>query len=43
MQHHNYSLHEIEAMLPWEREIYVDFLVNYIKEQESKNRDNRGH
>ena len=25
MQHHNYSLTEIEEMLPWEREIYIIF------------------
>ena len=36
MQHHNYSLSDIENMMPWEREIYVDMLVNYIKEQNEK-------
>jgi hypothetical protein len=42
MQHHKYSLVEIEKMLPWERDIYVSLLVNHIKEEnkrrESKNR-----
>jgi|TARA_B100000123_G_C25467930_1_gene313384 hypothetical protein len=38
MQHHKYSLSEIEGMLPFEREIYVQLLVNWIKEQEEKNR-----
>ena len=36
MQHHNYSLSDIEGMLPWEREIYVDMLVTYIKEENEK-------
>ena len=36
MQHHNYSLSDIESMLPWEREIYVDMLINYIKEEKEK-------
>lgn len=36
MQHHNYSLHEIDMMIPWEREVYVQLLVDYIKEQEQK-------
>ena len=36
MQHHNYSLEELENMMPWEREIYVDMLVTYIKEQNEK-------
>ena len=36
MQHHKYSLTEIENMIPWEREIYVDMLINYIKEENEK-------
>ena len=36
MQHHNYSLSDLENMLPWEREIYVDMLVTYIKEENDK-------
>ena len=36
MQHHHYSLADIENMLPWEREIYVDMLVTYIKEENEK-------
>ena len=27
MQHHKYSLTELENMVPWEREIYVDLLM----------------
>ena len=33
MQHHKYSLTELENMVPWEREIYVNLLSNYIKEE----------
>ena len=36
MQHHKYSLTEIENMIPWERDIYVSLLVNYIKEENEK-------
>ena len=36
MQHHNYSLSDLENMIPWEREIYVDMLVTYIKEENDK-------
>ena len=36
MQHHNYSLSDLENMLPWEREIYVDMLIEYIKEENEK-------
>jgi|TARA_B110000902_G_C14087024_1_gene505370 hypothetical protein len=36
MQHHNYSLSDIENMMPWERDIYVQMLIDYIKEQKEK-------
>ena len=36
MHHHNYSLSDIENMLPWERDIYVDMLITYIKEENDK-------
>ena len=44
MQHHNYSLSDIENMMPWEREIYVDMLITYIKEENErqKQRQNNG-
>ena len=36
MQHHKYTLADLENMLPWEREIYVDMLITYIKEENDK-------
>ena len=36
MQHHKYSLTEIENMIPWERDVYISLLVNYIKEENEK-------
>ena len=39
MQHHKYSLTELENMVPWEREIYVDLLVSHIKEEKEKARE----
>jgi hypothetical protein len=44
MQHHNYSLADLEDMLPWEREIYVDMLIEHIKEenQKAENRKQQG-
>jgi hypothetical protein len=36
MQHHKYSLGELENMIPWEREIYITLLVNYLKEEKEK-------
>ena len=36
MQHHKYSLTELDNMMPWEREIYVGLLLEYIKEEEER-------
>lgn len=36
MQHHKYSLTELESMLPWERDIYVNLLVQYIEQENEK-------
>jgi hypothetical protein len=36
MQFHQYSLTELDNMLPWEREIYVMMLVNYLREENLK-------
>ena len=42
MQHHNYSLSELEEMLPWEREIYMGLLLKYLEEEkEARDRENR--
>tara|TARA_B100001063_G_scaffold33116_1_gene26423 strand:- start:35 stop:166 length:132 start_codon:yes stop_codon:yes gene_type:complete len=39
MQNHNYSLSDLENMMPWEREVYVALLVNYLKEKEQQMRE----
>ena len=36
MQHHKYSLTEIENMMPWERDVYVTLLRQYIEEENLK-------
>jgi len=38
IQHHKYSLTEIEGMIPYEFDIYIELLCNYIKEMEDRNR-----
>lgn len=38
MQYHKYSLSELEGMIPFEREVYVSLLVDYLeKERERMN------
>ena len=36
MQHHKYSLTELENMIPWEREIYLGLLMQFLKEEEER-------
>ena len=36
MQHHNYSLTELENMIPWEREIYLHLLLQFIEEEKQQ-------
>jgi hypothetical protein len=36
MQYHKYSLTEIENLIPWERDVYVELLKQHIQEEESK-------
>ena len=36
MQYHKYSLTEIENMMPWERDIYVELLKQHLKEEQEK-------
>jgi len=39
-QHHKYSISEIENMMPFERDIYVEMLISFLKEvEEAKNRN----
>ena len=40
MQHHKYSLTEIENMMPWERDIYLALLNQYIEEENAKIQEN---
>jgi len=39
MQHHKYSLSELETMVPWEREIYINLLINHLKEEKRKHEE----
>ena len=42
MQYHKYSLTEIEDMMPWEREIYVNLLKNYLDAEKMKRQQQTG-
>ncbi len=36
MQHHKYSLTELENMIPWERDVYVNLIIAHIQEEERR-------
>lgn len=42
MQHHNYSLTELEFMIPWEREVYVTMLIEHVKEENERIKQQQG-
>ena len=42
MQYHKYSLTELENMMPWERDIYLTLLKQYIEELNLKNQQRQG-
>jgi len=41
MQHHKYSLTDIENLIPWEREIYLTLLHQFIEEENEKQKTNK--
>ena len=44
MQNHKYSLTELENMMPWERDIYIGLLMEFIKEENERiERENNRH
>jgi hypothetical protein len=36
MQYHKYSLQDIENMIPFEREVYVTMLMQYLEEEKQR-------
>jgi hypothetical protein len=43
MQYHNYTLADIEGLLPWERDLYVSMVIEHIEKEKQKQeeRNNR--
>jgi hypothetical protein len=42
MQHHNYRLEELDTLIPWEKEIYTTLLLEYLKEEELRQKQRNG-
>jgi hypothetical protein len=39
VQHHKYSIEDIENLIPFEKDIYVALLNDYLKKLEEKNKN----
>ena len=39
MQHHKYSLTELNNMIPWERDIYIELLLKHLKEEKEQHEE----
>jgi hypothetical protein len=35
-QHHNYSITEIESLMPFERDLYIQLLLDYLQKKEKE-------
>jgi hypothetical protein len=35
-QHHKYTISDIEGLLPYERDLYVDMLIDFVEEQKAQ-------
>ena len=33
IQYHNWNLSDIESLIPWERETYINMLKNYLEKE----------
>lgn len=40
VQHHKYTIQDIDALIPFERYIYIEMLVDYIKRQKEEMKKN---
>jgi len=41
MQYHNYTLADIEGMLPWERDLYVTMVMDHVEKENQRREEER--
>ena len=41
VQHHKYNLTELENMMPWERQVYVQLLIQHLEEENERLKNKR--
>ena len=40
MQYHKYSLSDIEGLIPWERDLYIAMLLDYLEKEKQRQEEN---
>jgi hypothetical protein len=40
VQHHKYSIKDVENLIPFERDLFVELLLQYLKELEDQRKQN---
>ena len=41
MQHHNYTLSDIEGLLPWERDLYVTMVIEHLEKEKQRREEQK--
>jgi hypothetical protein len=41
VHHYNYSVSELEKMIPWEREVYITLLKDYLEKEAEERKKNQ--
>lgn len=41
IQHHKYSISDLDNLIPYERDLYHDMLLEFLKKLEEKNKNKR--
>jgi len=36
MQHHKYSLSDLEDMIPWEKDLYIMLLIQHLEKEKER-------
>lgn len=41
MQYHNYTLSDLEGLLPWERDLYVNMVIEHVEKENQRREEEK--
>jgi hypothetical protein len=41
MQYHNYTLSDLEGLLPWERDLYVNMVIEHVEKEKQRREEEK--